>query len=455
MVRAHHLVIVNRDESALSGLEAKVKSAGHIPHPFPTSAEAITWLQETDSRGIANYKLTAAILCGYLFSDNEGRVSTARKTVYGKAALDPQIPVVLTTDAVTADMCGLGKLVDRAFAIDSSPEQWKTFLDNLLFERVIVNKPILVVKYGGSTTDFERATGGVDLKVREILQYLVNLQKSDKYQVVITSGAGITGELDKIDYQLYRGAIAEVRKTYALKMAKAIETNLTRLQTLMGEGERSGKKVSTYIDPRELMHLGPAYIQGALKKNRILLMGLAPRHQCLDLSGIVGNDDPWFPNLPPYISDGHTLRIMNMLWESETSGGAEDLILVKRTTHLCKKTPLLGFNREYPPATKIADWRQMQRENEALYGQNPEQVLALDREEDGLGDHFFEDAALRLMRDSGMTIRVYVVHPNPLEMMPEGRHIIPGVESWYKTPTETFDAILAGHVRPSILQRAS
>ena len=448
MTRRHHLVLVNGDDKALRGLENKIGSVGHIPHAFSTAQEAVAWLQGQDEQGVAHYKTTAAVLCGYRVG-KEGDISTARNVAYWKVALDRDIPFVLTTDQIGAHLSGLGGLVDRYFEIEQTAEEWEALLDDLLFENVTAGRPILVVKYGGSTADFERATLGTDRKVKEILNYLVNLQRGGRYQVIITSGAGPTAELDKIDFDLYRHECVDVRNEFAKDVSDAIAHNLIRLRKLMSTGEKSGKAFAVYVSPVHLRQKGPAYLQDKVfGRNKILLIGSAPRHLCLDCSDVVAKEDPWYPNLPPYISDAQTLRTMEML-------GAHDLIVVKRTTHLCKFSPLLGFNREYPPSTNINEWRQIQGENEALYEQSPEDVLRIRREEGGSGDHFFEDSALRLMARMGTEIKVYVVHPHPLEMMPGGKHILPGVDRWYQTPTETFDAILRREIGPSIVHRPS
>jgi hypothetical protein len=164
-----------------------------------------------------------------------------------------------------------------------------------------------------------------------------------------------------------------------------------------------------------------------------------------------------YPNIPPNESDTNTLLIARMLY-------SDTLIFLKRTTHLCEYSPLLAFNRLRPGETDVTEWRQTQERNKAFYELSIEEALKTERVEGGSSGHYMEDSALRFLGITKMPIQVYVVHPNPKELMPGGIHVIPGVThlvdgkelpGWYGTARETFDAILDGRVKPSIVQRAS
>lgn len=411
-------VVVAEDHEEISKIICDVVSGlGHNPIPFRTGQSVINYLTEKGLFGVEGYKTTALILSDLKMPDGTGM-----DILKVRNSLDSFLPIYLVS--------GVAKPEDTNFMASEKlsgyipkDELYQTLplvIKNSLATKIHTERPVVVWKFGGSADDYDYDSPDDRTILEGALVALYSFQVKGM-QVVVTCGAGEQGKYYKKKLRKYGTRSEAIRKHHPERIMKCVDSFLSILEDIIGP------ESAVHIDGESMMRnynkLDPYFY---LNQNKMVLMGLAPRHLTICRSDLVDKDSKSYPNIPLEDSDSHTGLIAELV-------GAGYIGLLKRTDQIYKYDPYKDFEKGMPR------WAEAQKDNKSLGPVSYEELLAgvtkqndlisrvCDEDnapKDVLGDHLFENSALGLLSKSDIVKRIGVAHISPFELYPDGKHIV-------------------------------
>ena len=418
--RKFKILFADDDPILLGELTPALEAWGYEVDPVSNVEEAKSKLENS-----AQYDCFLADLQIPNAKDGFGMIAHSKR-------VDEFLPVVvLSGSMIPHDSAKAIKIGATYFIPKSDLGELQTNLGKLMSPQLDVGE-IYVVKFGGSSLDFDRT------KRRENIEQVVAEIKRQHQELgrlfIITPGAGQYGLVAK-DWYAHHGHIAAVELHHGKRIKQCLEMNGEDICDLFNGA-------AEYVPFHKTYKVDAAYLE-----KTIPIIPLAPRHICR------------MYDIPLEDSDTHTLAIAQF-W------GAYRIVLLKRTDGIYTFDPYRG--------AEISDeeWTRQQEENDRFDIVTPQQLLGIDREAYDVEcgrvtpGHLMEDSSLYYMADHANRVgEICLSHIAPRELFhltetmgPAGatqqltptHRIIPGTE--YYSTVDSFRRALNGECFSKIVR---